>query len=163
MRDITKSMLSYSWAMSMFGIQQATNLFRRGQRTDNRAAEAFEDVTGTVVEQFDETFKSAFRAGDNLQRGMVDLMFGWMGMLNTRQWARSAERMAAAARARVGRDGAYCQGDDRGWSDGSMPPGSSFGRPPAGSSAADADPGPDPDAGHGGSPSARGYRPMSGD
>ena len=131
MRDITKSMLSYTWAMSVFGVQQAANLLRRGQRQDNRATEVFDGLTAAVSEQFDDTLKAAFRAGDNLQRGMVDLMFGGLGVLNTEQWARSAERMAGAAgqATRAATESGWAAG--RGWTDDRMPSGSSFGRGPS--------------------------------
>src|SRR4051812_33043057 len=71
MRDITKSMFSFSWAMSLFGVQQAVNLF-----SPSKATKAFDNVTGATKEQFDDVLKATFRAGDNLQRGMVDMMLG---------------------------------------------------------------------------------------
>jgi hypothetical protein len=131
MRDITKSILSYTWAMSLFGVQQTANVFRRGKERDNRAAEVFEDVTDAVTAQLDDTLKVAFRAADNLQRGLVDAVFGMAGTLNVQQWAQSAERMGSAARdacrSASGRD----NGHDT--ADGQMPSGSSFGRTPSGS------------------------------
>lgn len=155
MRDLTKSMMSYTWAMSIFGVQQAANLFRRGRQCDNRATEVFECTTGAITEQFDDTMKAAFRAGDNLQRGLVDLMFAGMGVMNPAQWARSMDRMAGAAKDVAGsaasgfgmgrddmgmgrdgmgggREGMGREGMGReGFSD-PMPRGSSFGRAPAG-------------------------------
>src|SRR5262245_59385288 len=78
MRDLTKSMLSYSWAMSLFGVQQTINLltppWRNGEH--HPAAEAFDRVTEAAEEQFGETLKAAFRAGDDWQRAMIDATVG---------------------------------------------------------------------------------------
>ena len=71
MREFTKSMTSYTWAMSMFGIQQMVNIFRPG-----RATESFNNVTKAAEDEFDDAMKATFRAGDNLQRGLVDMTFG---------------------------------------------------------------------------------------
>jgi hypothetical protein len=136
MRDLTKSMLSYTWAMSVFGVQQAANLFRRGRRQDTRATDVFEGITAAVRDELDDTFKAAFRAGDNLQRGMVDMMFGGLTAVNPEQWARSAERMAGAAREATQRTTEGCWTGGRAWTDDRMPPGSSFGRGPSAGAAA---------------------------
>ena len=68
MRDLTKSMFSFSWAMSLFGIQQALNLF-----SPVKATKAFNEVTQAAEEEFGEALKAGFRAGDGMQRGFVDL------------------------------------------------------------------------------------------
>ena len=71
MRDFTKSMFSFSWAMSLFGIQQTLNLMR-----PSKAAEAFDNVTQATEGEMSDALKAAFRAGDNLQRELVDLTLG---------------------------------------------------------------------------------------
>lgn len=71
MREFTKSMMSYTWAMSLFGVQQMVNVIR-----PSKAAKSFDNVTGATEEEFGDALKAAFRAGDNLQKGMVDLTFG---------------------------------------------------------------------------------------
>lgn len=71
MREFTKSMTSYTWAMSMFGIQQVINVFR-----PERATDSFNNVTKAAEEEFDNALKATFRAGDNLQKGLVDMTFG---------------------------------------------------------------------------------------
>ena len=130
MREIAKSILSYTWALSVFGIQQAANVFRRGQGQNARAAEVFDDVTRAVTDQFDDGLKAAFRAGDNVQRGLVDLMFGGSGAPNPDQWTRTAERMAGAVR-NAARAGASGSGTCSESADDGMPPGWSFGRAPS--------------------------------
>ena len=94
MREFTKSMMSYTWAMSLFGVQQVVNVFR-----PSKAAESFENVTKATREEFGGGLRAAFRAGDNLQRGIVDLTFGVMtlGMFGGRG------RSGAGAGADLGR------------------------------------------------------------
>jgi hypothetical protein len=78
MRDLTKSMMSYGWAMSVFGLQQMFNMMNPGQGGDvcGKAAKAFNDVTQATTNTFDSSLKAAFNAGNNLQSGMIDMMFG---------------------------------------------------------------------------------------
>jgi hypothetical protein len=68
MRELTKSIFSFSWAMSLFGIQQTTNLL-----SPEKAAEALDSVTEVTGEQFGDALKTAFRAGDKLQRSALDM------------------------------------------------------------------------------------------
>jgi len=71
MREFTKSMTSYTWAMSLFGLQQMINVFRPA-----KATESFNNVTKATEEEFGGALKATFRAGDNLQRGLVDVTLG---------------------------------------------------------------------------------------
>jgi hypothetical protein len=71
MREFTKSMTSYTWAMSLFGLQQMINVFRPG-----KASDSFNNVTKATEDQFGDALRATFRAGDNLQRGLVDITFG---------------------------------------------------------------------------------------
>ena len=71
MRDFAKSLFSFSWAMSLFGIQQTLNLMR-----PSKVAEAFDNVTQATEGEMSDALKAAFRAGDNLQRELVDLTLG---------------------------------------------------------------------------------------
>ncbi len=70
-RDLTKSLLSFSWGMSLFGATQLVNSL-----TPDKAAAAFNAVTRATEDQLGDVLKGAFRAGDQLQRGMVDMTFG---------------------------------------------------------------------------------------
>jgi hypothetical protein len=98
MREFTKSLLSFSWAMSLFGAQQMVNLFRRPAAGEprGRATAAMDAVTAATEEQFDDVLRETFKAGDRLQKGLVDMLarmltLGGMGM------NRAAVRPADAA------------------------------------------------------------------
>lgn len=103
MREFTKSMTTYTWAMSLFGLQQMINVFRPG-----RATESFNNIAKATEEEFGDAFKATFRAGDNLQRGLVDVTFGvlTLGMFD-RSGARTttgdARQTTAAAADQTGR------------------------------------------------------------
>jgi hypothetical protein len=77
MRDMTKSMMSFSWAMSMFGLKQALALFN--PQSAGNAAASFEEVTRATESQLGSLTRSTFQAGDRLQRGMIDMAFGMLG------------------------------------------------------------------------------------
>jgi hypothetical protein len=91
-RELTKSMMSYTWAISVFGVQQMVNLIAPGQGGDQngKTSEALNNVTQATADTFDNTLKAAFRAGDNFQSGMVDLMFGGLlsGGCEPSRWMR---------------------------------------------------------------------------
>src|SRR5947209_6088311 len=78
MRNVIKSMLSFSWGMSLFGMRQMLNFFfspNPSGETGDRASEAFEAVTRAAEQQMDEPIARVFREGDRLQRELVDRMF----------------------------------------------------------------------------------------
>ncbi len=126
MRDITKSMLRYTFAVSILGVQQAVNMFRDGRRQGTRATETFDDITGAMTEQFDDTFKAAFRAGDSMQRGLVDLMFGGMGAVGPDSWRQAGDWVRSA----TGQGSGSCCGRGSPTQDDRMPSGATFGRTP---------------------------------
>lgn len=127
MRDVTKAMLSYTWAVSLFGAQQAANMLRgRGSR-DGSAAEAFDGITGAVNDQFDDAFQAAFRTGDRLQRGFVDLMLSGPSMLSGDMGRSVGDQFRNATTAADGRTS--CCGGRESRQDG-MPRGAAFGRGP---------------------------------
>lgn len=73
MREFTKSIFSFSWALSLFGIQQTANLL-----SPAKAAQAFESVTQATEGQINDSLKTTFNAGDRLQRNAVNLFFGFL-------------------------------------------------------------------------------------
>jgi hypothetical protein len=85
-RELTKSVLSFSWALSLLGIKQVVNLGRSGQN----GGDPFGPVTQVAVTQLDESMKGIFRSGDNLQSRMVDVAFASLNpanWLNPSSWA----------------------------------------------------------------------------
>ncbi len=79
-RDLTKSVLSFSWALSLLGIKQAINM----GRSDQNGGELFTPVTQVAVGQLDESMKGVYRSGDSLQSRMIDMAFTTMNPAN---WA----------------------------------------------------------------------------
>jgi hypothetical protein len=75
MRELTRSMASFSWAVSLFGIEQMTNVL-----SPRRAADAFGAVARSAEGALGPGLRSAFQTGDRLQRAMVDASFGLVGL-----------------------------------------------------------------------------------
>ena len=73
MRDLARSMIRFSWAMSMFGARQAANLVSPRDGWD-RSADTFDAVSHAARDQMGETMRGFYKAGDRLQSGMVDTM-----------------------------------------------------------------------------------------
>jgi hypothetical protein len=76
MRDFIKSAFRFSWAMSLFGVQQFENVFEDSTRQDGKTAAAFDSIAQATEENLSGTVHDAYKAGDRLQSGMVDMMFG---------------------------------------------------------------------------------------
>lgn len=116
MRELTKSMASFSWALSLFGLEQMSKLLTPGAESNSRPS--LDTVTQLTERQLGSTMRSAFRTGDSLQRGMIDLMFGF---LNPNAWI----PRKAMDQMRAGAGGCGCGGwgsssSGGGW--GPMPP-----------------------------------------
>jgi len=82
MRELVKSMVSFSWALSLLGAKQAVNLVTPGSRNPG-AGNVLDPVTESAVAQLDESMKGIFRSGDNIQSKMVDMM---VGIVNPAKW-----------------------------------------------------------------------------
>jgi hypothetical protein len=72
MVELTKSLLSFSWAQSLLGAQQALRVLTPG-RTAAQPGTALDAVTRATEGQLGGVIKGAFEAGDMLQRGAIDL------------------------------------------------------------------------------------------
>jgi hypothetical protein len=91
MRELTKSMFSFSWAMPLYGMKQMLNLTfpRDMSRPWGEATDAFNAVTGPMREQLGSTMRGMFDAGDQIQRGLVDAMFSLgLGAFDPNAWMR---------------------------------------------------------------------------
>jgi hypothetical protein len=92
-REFTKSLNSYLLALSLFGAKQAQNILtppERGHRKST-ATQAFDSVTHATTDQFGETLNSAFRALDNVQRGLVELTFSFLTPFSDRPGSADVE------------------------------------------------------------------------
>jgi hypothetical protein len=77
MRELTKSVTSFSWAISLFGAQQLLNFVRRPVPVaDHLSTRQLGTVAEAGEEQLGGFFERAFKAGDQVQRSAVDLAFG---------------------------------------------------------------------------------------
>lgn len=79
-RELTKSALSFSWAMSLLGLKQVINLGSGAQQ--NGGGDLFSPVTQVAANQLDESMKGIYRSGDNFGARAVDLAFCWLNPLN---------------------------------------------------------------------------------
>src|ERR1051325_9585497 len=77
MRDLTKATFSYTWAMSLFGLQQASNLLAPRDRAGRtrEANAAFSSSSQAAENEFDSLLFGAFQIGDEVQRGLTNLFF----------------------------------------------------------------------------------------
>jgi hypothetical protein len=77
MRDLAKSFMRFTWAMSLFGLEQMGNMMSRDktEEGEDKAQDSFKKVTDATESSFCERTKSMYEAGDKLQCEMVDAMF----------------------------------------------------------------------------------------
>ena len=77
MRETAKSMLRFSWALSVFGLDQLGKLVRdedAGHR-DERIRAAFDSLSSAAGQQLGQRTRGLYDAGDKLGRESVDLLF----------------------------------------------------------------------------------------
>jgi hypothetical protein len=104
MRELTKSMMSYTWSISVFGVQQFVNLMTPSSDVCGKATQAFDNVTDATTDTFGSAMRQAFQAGDSLQRRLIDIMFGGLtvGGLDPNRWVglarEAAQKVADATR-----------------------------------------------------------------
>lgn len=72
MREVAKSMLGFSWAVSLFGVQQMAKLMTPGSASSHAMASQFDEASRAVAGLLNETVAQQFRAGDEWQRTMLD-------------------------------------------------------------------------------------------
>jgi hypothetical protein len=79
MRELTKSFVSASWAISLLGMKEGMALLSpqtwgRSYKTERNT---FEPIAQAAVSQLDPSLQSLFRTGDTLQRNMVNVVSGF--------------------------------------------------------------------------------------
>lgn len=122
MRELTKSLLTFSWAMSLFSMKQFGSLLASpyGNGRANDAKQAFDDVSTAAQQYFGEILQPAFSAGDDLQRRMVDVMYSLTGStLNPNRMmdlsSKAAQRAGAAFSGSRQKQSAQSTGPQPGW------------------------------------------------
>ena len=109
MRELTKSMLSFSWAAPLYGMRQMLNLSFPSDmsRPFGQATEGFESVTGAMRGQLGSTIRGLFDAGDQIQRGLVDLAFSFVpgGAFDPGAWMRAGADVMQRSMQGMGQDG----------------------------------------------------------
>ncbi|HVF43018.1 MAG TPA: hypothetical protein VM936_08410 [Pyrinomonadaceae bacterium] len=74
MEELFKSATSFVWATALFGARRLGDAWR--PEGGGRASDSLDSVTRAAEAQLGDVLKSAFRAGDRLQRGLLDLTAG---------------------------------------------------------------------------------------
>jgi len=77
MRDLSKSFMSFSWAMTLFGLDQVRHMVSEddsGERRE-RITDDLDAVTNATKDRLSERNASMFDAGNSLQNDMVDLTY----------------------------------------------------------------------------------------
>lgn len=118
MRDLTKSVLSFSWGMSMLGLRQMADLLQ--PQSWGAAGARFDAVTRHTEGQLGAVAQSLFKAGDSLQRGMVDMMFGLLGPDAVQKTVDAGARLMKQG-VDAAKDAGKSAGEQAGW--GPMPGG----------------------------------------
>jgi hypothetical protein len=124
MRELTKSMFSLSWAMSLFGLEQMAGLLTPASKT----AGSFERVIRCTEEQLGPAIRSTFQTGDNLQRRLVDLTFS---LFTLGLWAPKGSR-GGAGYGSGSRGWGRCDTGRRAWGQGEAGTGQQVGQQGAG-------------------------------
>ena len=75
MRELAKSMLGLSWAMSVFSAQQMGKLIAPSQEALDAAVAEVDEVSRFVQSRLSEAMIHQFRAGDEWQRRLIDAAF----------------------------------------------------------------------------------------
>jgi hypothetical protein len=76
MRELTKSMVGFSWAVGLFGFQQLTKVMSAGtaEPPEQTAAE-LDDVARAAERHLSDTLARQFQAADQWQRRLIDVFF----------------------------------------------------------------------------------------
>jgi len=112
-RQLAKSMLSFSWAASLYGAERMMGWMVPGRRHPRAwLAESLDEVSSTAHRQLGDRLGLAFQLGDDLQREWLDRLTGPRGVFE------AAGEFAASSRAiwRIaspGREAAALRGELR--------------------------------------------------
>lgn len=104
MRELSKSIGSFTLAFSLFGVEQLTRLAKRPVPTaDHPTTSGLDALAHSAENELQGPLKTAYQAGDRVQRSMVELAWGFatLQVLDPRQLlslsTQVARQSAAAA------------------------------------------------------------------
>jgi hypothetical protein len=75
MREVAKSMLGFSWAVSLFGVQQLAKLVTPSSEPAEVTALQFDEASRAVQSYLSDSVAQQFRTVDAWQRRVVDAVF----------------------------------------------------------------------------------------
>jgi len=77
MRELAKSMLSFTWAMPLLGLEEMVDMAmpRDMSRPFGKATAHLDAVTTAAKAQLEGPLQGAFQAGDRLGRGVLEAAF----------------------------------------------------------------------------------------
>lgn len=75
MRELAKSVLGFTWAVGLFGVQQVTKAMSASNEPSEATLHELDDVSRAVQEHLSEDYAHQFKAGDDWQRKVVDVFF----------------------------------------------------------------------------------------
>jgi hypothetical protein len=75
MREVAKSMVGFSWAVSLFGFQQMSKLMGPTEAAPESTAAELDEVSRAVQSHLAEPLAQQFKAGDEWQRRLIDALF----------------------------------------------------------------------------------------
>ncbi len=75
MREVAKSVVAFSWAVSLFSAQQVAKLLSPTLDRQEATAEEFDEVSRAVQSHLSDPVARQFRAGDEWQRRLIDSLF----------------------------------------------------------------------------------------
>lgn len=78
MRELTKSVLRFSWAMPFFGAQQVINLALPSGANQESVTRACDAVNTAAQREMGGAFRGLYEAGDQVQSGLIDTAFRFL-------------------------------------------------------------------------------------
>ena len=107
MKRSTKSIGSFSWALSLFGLEQLADLLGIGQSPERPPdggdrTLSFDRITRVIVEHLSPAFRSIFQTGEELFHRSIDALFGpsWDDQLDA-VWSTAEADLTPGSRTEV--------------------------------------------------------------
>lgn len=84
MRELTRSMIRFSWVMPLLGMDQVVSLVipGKGRGALDSATATLDALAEVASQQMGPRLRELYEQGDELQRRVVHGMFGMLGMGN---------------------------------------------------------------------------------